>query len=62
MDDVDAVQAKASLMDGAMSRAAYGLAETADRYLFQTMAGAAPAGQYPGHWGGSGCADGGQRI
>ena len=44
VDDVDAVQAKASLMDGAMSRAAYGLAEVADRYLFQTMAAAAPAG------------------
>ena len=44
VDDVDAVQARASLMDGAMGRAAYGLAEVADKYLFSTLAAAAPAG------------------
>lgn len=41
VDDVDTVQAKAPLMDEAMNRAAYGLAEVSDKFLFSTMATAA---------------------
>lgn len=38
VDDVDAVQAAAPLMDSAMERAAYGLAQAADQYLFAQLA------------------------
>ena len=44
LDDVDAVQAKASLMDAAMQRSAYALADVSDMFLFSTIAAAAPAG------------------
>ena len=44
VDDVDAVQAKAPLMDASMQRAAYGLAEVSDKFLFSTIASAAKTG------------------
>lgn len=37
VDDVDAVQARASLMDKAMQRAAYGLSDNSDSYIFGLM-------------------------
>ena len=37
VDDVDAVQARASLMDKAMQRAAYGLSDNSDSYVFGLM-------------------------
>lgn len=37
VDDIDAVQARASLMDKAMQRAAYGLSDVADKFIFSTM-------------------------
>jgi hypothetical protein len=40
IDDVDAVQMNASLMDEAMERSAYHLAEQIDGYCFRTLAGA----------------------
>lgn len=35
--DVDAVQAAGDMMDAAMGRAAYGLADTSDAFIFSTM-------------------------
>lgn len=42
IDDVDAVQARADLMDAAMERSAYALAETEDTFLFNLLATAVP--------------------
>lgn len=38
LDDVDKVQARTPLMDKAMARAAYGLADSVDKFLFAQMA------------------------
>lgn len=42
IDDVDAVQANASMMDAAMERSAYKLADKLDQFLFQTLADDTP--------------------
>lgn len=44
IDDVDAVQANATLMDAAMERSAYKMADKMDKFLFSRLAAAAPAG------------------
>ena len=43
IDDVDRVQARAELMDSAMQRSAFSLAEVEDTYLFNLLAAAVPA-------------------
>ena len=43
VDDVDKVQAAGPLMDSAMQRAAYGLSDTADKFIFKTIADGATA-------------------
>lgn len=43
IDDVDKVQAKGGLVDVAMQRAAYGLTEVSDKFLFGTIAKGADA-------------------
>lgn len=43
IDDVDAVQAAGSLMDKAMERSAYGLADVSDKFIFSTIANSATA-------------------
>ena len=48
IDDVDAAQARASLADAAMQRAAYGLADVADRWLASLMAAGADEGNQLG--------------
>ena len=48
IDDVDAAQARASLADAAMQRAAYGLADAADRWLASLMAAGADEGNQLG--------------
>lgn len=48
IDDVDAAQARASLADAAMQRAAYGLADVADRWLASLMAAGADEGNQIG--------------
>lgn len=48
IDDVDAAQARASLADAAMQRAAYGLADVADRWLAEIMAAGADEGNQLG--------------
>lgn len=42
IDDIDAVQARAGLMDSAMQRSAYSLAEIEDTFLFNVLATAVP--------------------
>lgn len=42
IDDVDAVQANASLMDAAMERSGYKMADVMDKFLFKTLATATP--------------------
>lgn len=44
VDDVDKVQAAGELVDVAMSRAAYGLADAADAFLLKTIAAGADSG------------------
>ena len=39
VDDIDAVQARASLVDKAMTNASYELADVADKYIFGVIAG-----------------------
>ena len=39
VDDVDKAQARAELMDSAMQRASYGLADKTDRYVAELLAG-----------------------
>ena len=41
VDDIDAAQAAGDIMDKAMTRAAYGLADASDRYIAGVLAGAA---------------------
>lgn len=48
IDDVDAAQARADLADAAMQRAAYGLADVADRWLAEIMAAGADEGNQLG--------------
>lgn len=48
IDDVDAAQARADLADAAMQRAAYGLADIADRWLAEIMAAGADEGNQLG--------------
>ena len=48
IDDVDAAQARADLADAAMQRAAYGLADVADRWLASLMAAGADEGNQIG--------------
>lgn len=43
VDDIDQVQMKASLIDNAMKKAAYGLSDKADQFIFTTIANAAPS-------------------
>lgn len=43
VDDIDAAQAAGDIMDKAMTRAAYGLADASDRYIAGVLAGAADA-------------------
>lgn len=43
IDDVDAAQAAGPLMDAAMQRAAYGIADAVDQYIFSTIDGAVPS-------------------
>lgn len=38
VDDIDRVQAAGTIMDGAMREASYGLADVADKYVFDTIA------------------------
>lgn len=42
IDDIDSVQARSDLMDAAMQRSAYSLAEVEDTFLFNTLADAVP--------------------
>ena len=44
IDNIDRVQARAELMDTAMARSAYALAEKEDAYLFKLLADNAPTG------------------
>jgi N4-gp56 family major capsid protein len=48
VDDVDNVQAAGDLVDTAMSRAAYSLADVADAYLLKTIAAGAASGNTVG--------------
>lgn len=48
VDDVDNVQAAGDLIDTAMGRAAYSLADVADAYLFKTIAAGAASGNTVG--------------
>lgn len=48
VDDVDNVQAAGDLVDTAMSRAAYSLADVADAYLLKTIASGAASGNTVG--------------
>ena len=43
VDDIDAAQAAGDIMDKAMTRAAYGLADASDKYIAGILAGAADA-------------------
>ena len=43
VDDIDAAQAAGDVMDKAMTRAAYGLADASDKYIAGILAGAADA-------------------
>lgn len=43
VDDIDAAQAAGDIMDKAMTRAAYGLADASDKYIAGILAGAAGA-------------------
>lgn len=44
VDDIDRVQAAGPLMDAAMQRAAYGLADVVDQFIFNTIDAAVPSG------------------
>lgn len=48
VDDVDKAQAAGELIDTAMGRAAYGLADAADAFLLKTIAGGAASGNVVG--------------
>jgi P22 coat protein - gene protein 5. len=48
VDDVDKAQAAGEIIDVAMGRAAYGLADVADKFLLSTMAAGADAGNIIG--------------
>lgn len=48
VDDVDAAQAAGDIIDTAMGRAAYGLADAADKYLLGVIAAGADAGNKVG--------------
>ena len=51
IDDVDAAQAAGPLMDAAMQRAAYGIADAVDAYIFGVLHGAVQSGNKIGSAG-----------
>lgn len=51
IDDVDSAQANTTLMDSAMERSAYGLADEMDKYLFKQLATGTPIGNTIGSAG-----------